>query len=305
VRNDLLNVVAVYANPIRWESRKRLHREFEQHMLDSGVSLTTVECQHGDRPYDLDDHPHINRVRVRASSVCWQKESLLNCGISRLPDSAKYIAWIDADISFRKPNWASETVHRLQQYPIVQPWDTCYDLGPNGEHLELHKSFCAQYWRRKPLWCDGPYEFWHPGYAWACTRQTLEWLGGLLDIGITGANDHHMALALIGKAHLSLPGGVHPNYRRHVMNWQERAVRHINQHVGFIEASSIEHHFHGAKKDRKYIDRWQIVTGNNYDPDHDIKRNTHGVIELCGNKARLTHDLDIYMRQRNEDANTY
>ena len=48
MRPDLLHVVAVVANPIRWESRLRLYRQFEERMLDSGVQLTTVECAYGE-----------------------------------------------------------------------------------------------------------------------------------------------------------------------------------------------------------------------------------------------------------------
>jgi hypothetical protein len=41
-----------------------------------------------------------------------------------------------------------------------------------------------------------------------------------------------------------------------------------------------------------------------FDPDNDIKRNSWGVLELCGNKPRLQHDLDEYFRLRNEDVNS-
>ena len=51
MKPELLHVVAVHSNPARWESRTRIHLDFEQHMLDSGVQLTTVECAHGDRPF--------------------------------------------------------------------------------------------------------------------------------------------------------------------------------------------------------------------------------------------------------------
>ncbi len=62
---SLLHVVAVVANPVRWHSRIQLYREFEQHMLDSGVHLTTVECAYGDRPYELNTNTRVNHVPVR------------------------------------------------------------------------------------------------------------------------------------------------------------------------------------------------------------------------------------------------
>ena len=41
-----------------------------------------------------------------------------------------------------------------------------------------------------------------------------------------------------------------------------------------------------------------------FDPDTDLKRNTFGVLELAGNKPELARELNLYFRQRDEDANT-
>lgn len=300
-----LDVVAVYNNPLRWDSRKRLHDAFEQHMLDSGVRLTTVECAYGARPFELPDHPHINRVRVRAKTWIWLKENLINLGIAHLPHDWKYVGWIDADIMFRAPHWASDAVHALQHYEVIQPWANCYDLGPKDEHLEAHASFCYLFRQGKPVMMphQSPYRFGHPGYAWCATRQAIEWLGGLLEIGILGAGDHHMAGALVGLAYRSMPGGISDSYKRHVMQWQSRAMAHINKNIGFTYGT-IEHSWHGRKSDRAYIERWKIITDNHYDPDTDIKYNSSRVLELAGNKPQLAFDIDLYFRQRSEDVNS-
>ena len=301
----LLHVVAVVANPIRWQSRIRLYREFEQHMLDSGVRLTTVECAYGDRSYELAANPHIRHVPVRSKTLVWNKECMINRGIAHLPADWKYVAWIDADVIFRKANWAVETIHALQLYDVVQPWSDCYDLGPADEHLQTHRSFCRLYKEGKPITPSGAagYEFAHPGYAWAATRPALECLGGLLDTAALGAADHHMALALIGRAGESLPGAIHPNYRRTVMRWQERAMQHACGNIGYVPGS-IEHRWHGSKDLRKYVDRWSILLKHGYDPLEDLKRNTSGLLELAGNKPALHRDIEAYFRQRNEDAVT-
>jgi hypothetical protein len=302
VKAELLNVVSVVFNPIRWQSRIALYRQFEQHMLDSGVHLTTVECALGERPFEL-DNPRVNHVKVRANSILWNKENLINLAIARLPPDWKYVAWLDADILFRQPGWASETVQALQQYHVIQPWESCYDLGPHGEHVDLHHSFLSLWWKDKSIRFGGGYTFAHPGYAWACTRQAFEWLGGLIETAALGAGDHHMALALIGRVGESVPGGLSASYLRHLNIWQARALQHINFSLGFLQGSTIEHFWHGRKEDRHYSLRWDIVTGNQFDPDTDLKRNAFGVLELAGNKPGLEHDLDTYFRQRNEDGN--
>jgi hypothetical protein len=76
VQSDLLHVVTAISNPIRWKSRNRLYKEFEAHMLDSGVRLTTVECAYGDIPHALDCAPEVNHVQVYGKTQLWIKENL-------------------------------------------------------------------------------------------------------------------------------------------------------------------------------------------------------------------------------------
>ena len=308
MQNALLNVVTCISNPIRWKSRITLYNQFEEEMLDSGVKLTTVECAFGERPYEL-SNPHVNHVKVRANAgaLVWNKENLLNIGINRLHADAKYIATIDADVSFRQSGWAAETVHALQHYAVVQPWSECYDLGPNDEHLETHTAFTKLVFQKKPI-VQGPnamsvYKFGHPGYAWAYTRQALEWVGGLIESAGLGAADHHQAMALIGRVDESIPENISEAYKAPLRLWQSRAMANIHKNISFVPGT-IEHRWHGQKALRAYVDRWQILINNKFDPSTDLKKNTYGVVELASNKPELRLDIDRYFRSRNEDANT-
>jgi hypothetical protein len=303
-----LYVVAVVSNPVRWNSRNRLYREFAQHVLDSGAKLLTVECAFGDRPFELNDQPHVQHVGVRASgaALVWSKENMANIGISRLPPEAQYIATLDADIRFHRPDWASETVEMLQHFPVLQPWSDCYDTGPIGEHLELHRSFCRLYHERQPI-VQGPhagktpYRFAHPGFAWAYTRQALDQVGGLIETAALGAADHHMALALIGRVDESIPGQMSEGYKKPLHVWQQRAVTHIARNISFVPGT-ITHNFHGAKKKRYYVDRWNTLIKHGFDPATDLRRNSYGVFELALNKPELRHDIFRYFTSRNEDS---
>jgi hypothetical protein len=304
MRSDLLHVVTCVANPIRWASRISLYRQFEAHMRASGVRLTVVECGYGDRPFALGGAPDVTHVPVRARTLVWTKENLLNLGVARLPQDWKYVAFIDADVFFRRADWASETVQALQQYDVVQPWADCYDLGPRDEHLQLHRSFC-RLWHEGRLEGagSGAYEFGHPGYAWAFTRQALEWLGGLVETAALGAGDHHMAGALVSRVDMTIPGGLSAAYARPLYAWQARAAREIAGNISFVPGT-IEHRWHGPKARRQYVERWELLRRHAFDPDQDLKRNVWGVLELAGNKPGLRQDIDRYFRSRDEDANS-
>ncbi len=397
----LLDVVTCYFNPIRFETRLRLCKEHLEHLLDTGVRPTVVECQTGERPFELPGQisEHVRHIGVRSKTLLWNKENLIKIGITRLDPDWKYVCWTDADIKFRKPDWGFQTVHALQIYDVIQPWSDAYDLGPQDQHLAAYKSFMHQWYHghsvvygidpsksafekrvqgitpsslhptqkllntpgqvhhdssgRKPDHPDhpdhpdkpgkckkcggeygccecppcpppyygfapspsiaakipwwkrdgGPHEYPHTGYAWAMTRAAVDATGGPFEYAATGAGDYHMALALIGFADNSMPRKTNGSYRKHLKEWEIRALHGINFNFGYLQGT-IEHCWHGRKSDRRYIDRWQIALEHDFDPDHDIMRNSMGVLELTCRKPKLRHDLDVYLNQRWEDSNT-
>ena len=299
-----LHVIAVISNPVRYESRVRLFRQFQTHMREAGVHLVIVEAAFGDRPFTVTRSDDPDHLQVRHFTEVWNKESMMNAGVqhlSRIRPGWKAVATIDADIEFLRPNWAEETLEALQHYAVIQPWSDCFDIGPHHESLQSHRSFMRCYVEGVPI-PPGPYDpFAHPGYAWAWRRDALEHLGGFIEIGAAGAGDHHMALALIGKAEKSLPGGISAGYREEVMLWQARAEAQIVRNVGYLKGA-IRHYHHGPKAKRFYQDRWSILTSEGFDPRVDLKRNSFGVLELAGNKPGLRDKLRGYMRARDEDS---
>lgn len=305
-----LHVFAPRANPLRWKAPHANWERFAEHMLASGVTLHVIECAYGDADFEC-KLPGVDHIGVRAVTRPWNKENLLNIGIRRHPE-AKYIAWIDADVLFRNPNWAEQTVHALQHHDVVQPWSDAYDLGPNGEHMGVHRSFAKLWSEGKPVcamdkgWWKfdgGPYEYAHTGYAWAMTRQAYDWLGGLFEVGGMGSGDHHMALAFVGRADKSVPGEASEGYLKALKVWEDRARTHINGNVGYV-GGTVEHMFHGRKPDRQYVGRWDMFVKHKFDPITDLKYNGYGVVEWAGNKPELARDFNRYLASRNEDINS-
>jgi hypothetical protein len=72
---DMLHVVTVVANPVRWKSRMQLFDVFLHGMREAGVKLTVVECQYGERPFELSGVPGINHVGVRAKTLLWNRSA--------------------------------------------------------------------------------------------------------------------------------------------------------------------------------------------------------------------------------------
>lgn len=303
---DKLWVIAVVSNPVRYKSRYDLFQKFKAKMDCAKVNLLVVELALGDRPFEITEKDNPHHVQVKAWDEIWHKENLINLGISRLPPDWEYVAWIDADIEFMRHDWAEETVHMLQHNMVIQMFQNAVDLGPDGEVLKTFDSFMWSWVTHQPHPYSkrnhsGNYPHWHPGFAWAARREAIDHLGGLIDFAVLGAADHHMAWALVGKVVENSPKKISESYKKHLEIWQERASTHIRQDVGYM-AGTIFHHWHGKKSDRKYVERWQILFKNNFDPELDLKRDWQGLYILTHKGERMRNDIREYFRQRNEDS---
>jgi hypothetical protein len=63
--------------------------------------------------------------------------------------------------------------------------------------------------------------------------------------------------------------------------------------------------WHGRKQQRGYVERWKILTGNNYDPDTDLKKDPQGLWQLVVESPRqikMRDEIRAYFRSRNEDS---
>jgi len=142
----------------------------------------------------------------------------------------------------------------------------------------------------------------HPGYAWAIWRETLNGVGGLIEVNGLRAGDHQMAMGFVGKLDQGIHGMTPPDYQAAVRTWMERAHKFAQGSVGYVQGT-LEHAFHGAKDKRQYHERWDILVTHKFNPVTDLKRNVYGVLELAGNKPAMERAFDSYYRQRDEDAN--
>lgn len=326
-----LHVVTAISNPERYRSRYSLFKNFEKHVLDSGAKLYVVEAAFGERPHAITTANNPNHIQLRTSSEIWHKENMLNIGISRLPSDWKYVAWIDADITFARPDWVDETIHQLQHFHIVQMFSHAMDLAPDyaptpdfygtfakpaswaycyvhnlpRANTDLKKELLTgKMIFEKQLAGDG-YSFstggfyFHPGYCWAARREAFDALGGLIDFSILGAADYLMAGCLTGL--LSLPDSTAPSYNRWIQEWKMRADRYIRGNIGYVPGT-VMHNWHGRKKQRGYRDRWKIFSDHKFDPELDLKKDWQGLYQLTDRTPGLRDDIRLFMRSRCEDS---
>ena len=313
---DRLYVVTVIFNPRRFRSRYRLYRTFAKEMADAGVQLLTVEIAFGDRPFEVTNAFDPWHLQLRTSVEMWHKERGLNLGVEklrRMVPCAKYIAWIDADVSFTRSDWAQETIQMLQHHPFLQLFGCTANLDPD-DHIQWSCPSCLREFLEKgyfkgastiaPAYATGG----HPGLAWAATTAALDSVGGgLLDICIAGSGDSLMANALKGNWNQGVGldfkndlSGFAPGFLEYIKQWGIRAEA-FHGNVGFVPGT-VTHHWHGKSDQRGYKPRMDILRKWKFDPATDLRIDAQGLYEFTGTKPGMEGELKRTMVGRNEDS---
>jgi len=316
-----LYVITCIFNQNRYASRYRLYQGFEKHCIDSGAVPYTVEIALRDRHFEVTEPKHEGHIQLRTESELWYKENGGNVALSWLPEDWEYVAFVDADFLFTRPDWANETLHMLQHYDAVQMFSNLTYLDssfqPHNQMFGFAYLHCQgeQPSEQGPVTegCGGSVVTMGTlgrrsahrgavGGAWAFRRAAMDKLGGLLETCILGSGDWHMAFALAGRddVHPEMKFDAIPQYVKAIQDWRERA-RDLRGNIGYVNANAI-HHWHGPLKNRGYNTRWQILTKNQFDPYLDLRRDWQGLISLTKHKPQLRDDIRRYFRERNEDA---
>lgn len=297
--DDKLNVIMVLSNPCEYKRRWFLAKQFMQHMADTNdVELYVVELAYGNQQYKITDANNKKHLQLRCDIPLWHKENMFNIAVNKLlPSDWKSVAWIDADVEFENVMWASDTLKILNGCKdVVQVFSHCIDMDRQESAMSIFSGFGFQYEMGVKLGSTGV-NFFHPGYGFAFTRKAYDKIGGAFQYGILGSGDHHMAQAFIGNPN-SANTNASEGYKNILKEYTKKckAIR-----LGYTPGV-IRHYFHGSKKNRKYIERWQVLVKHQYDPYKHVEVNEDGLLvpsALC--PPELPADILNYFTERLED----
>lgn len=305
-------------NPVGYRSRIRNYKIFADGLARQNIDLYTVELAFNDDAFQLSG----DRVfQLHTNSVLWQKERMLNYAIERLPDDCEYVAWADCDLLFTD-GWGAQAVDLLQDADVVQLYKTVHFLPPNVEDSSMPSladsshdlgfgtaghGIVAQK-KHHPDWHQLRKQRMLPyaelGFAWAAKRALFEHTQ-LYDKLILGSGDALFADACLDTL------GAHPYWgssprklQTDMLSWAKRIGGRALR-CDYLD-QGIFHLFHGARQDRGYRTRQQILLDHDFDPEHDVAL-VNGVYEWSSDKPGLHAAVRAYFHQRREDfalANT-
>lgn len=302
---DLI-VVTCYFNPQSYHSRRVNYERFASALQDRGIPLLTIECALGERPFELSDGPA--SIRVRAQSVLWHKERLINIAIKKASLSFTKIAWVDADVLFEDPSWFWRASEALETWPVIQLFDEVVRLPRNTQSYSSEHpswtSFAARSQRSPGCHLHGWFRHGHTGYAWAASREVLQ--NGLYEMCISGGNDHLMAHAFVGDWHsrcidglVGLGSALHISFRR----WARSIQDYTRGRLGYVDGR-ILHLWHGEDRNRTYYAWSEQLKNLRLRPDTDLCSNESGCLEWTGLNPKAQQWSSLLFASRREDGET-
>jgi hypothetical protein len=313
--------VTSYYNPAGYQRRKANYQLFRERLP---LPLLTVEWSPtGDfelRPGDADV-----LVQLRGGDVMWQKERLLNIGVSRLPPQCKHVAWVDCDLVFERQDLGNAILDALEAAPLVQLYDRVAHLAPTPLDALARLANCksgsvlleregaasaheaaARAGRPSPIsvtFQDHDHLGTKPsvGFAWAARRELLE-RHPLFDEWVIGGGDSAYFYAAAGMPEQVIKNHSLADTHRDGFLPRARALAaEIAGRIGYVPGR-LYALWHGKLEDRRYRSRYSILAKHAFDPRRFLQRSPSDVWEWSGAPQGLPDEIRAYFHQRKEDG---
>lgn len=279
-------------NPSKYQSLIDNYKTFSSSLKKQGAELITLELAFGNDEHVLDG------VKLRSNSVMWQKERLINYGISL---SKSNYAWLDADVIFKDNDWIQKAEDLLKRYHVIQLFKRVFYL-PQGDSCYAGKQHCEfpslawqadKYpdWLKRRLAKGLPFA--SPGFAWAARKSALDYI---YDKDVIGSGDCLFVDCLFGSWKLhGFDRKFNDKTKESVAKWC-KSLKKLS--VGYLPVD-IFHLWHGDLRNRGYARRHQILLKHDYDPENDIKL-VNNVWEWASDKLAMHEDVRNYFNDRKD-----
>lgn len=247
------------------------------------LPVFTIELVYEGRTPEIPDAIH-----VHANSVMFHKENLYRILETKLPRKYKKLAFLDCDILFDDPKWYSKVSKLLDEYDVVQPFETAHWMDLTYTQLELSRKTVLG--MKTHTW-DFNY---HPGFAWCMTREWYNY-NGFFDYAVSGSGDTLSTAAWMKKkfppGFQSLPKALRYEYSKFLNKSCPK--------ITYLKGVNVFHLYHGSRNNRQYSVRHKMLEINHSITDL-VKKNPDGVYEWKHPEKWNPIFLE-YFKQRNDD----
>lgn len=259
-------IISVYFNPQDSEYRRKAFKQYYDSIKHLNHKI--IECVIGDSKSDLSVYAKKDKdiEIIRADSLLWHKESLINYAVKKLDPKYKYVFWIDADVTFKNLSWVVLAINELKTHNIIQLFSVCYHLDKDQKPEDCHKnnkawlSFCTN-WKLKSKFAKSEiYDLHgHVGFAWGATREVLDAVP-LYDKCLVGGADHIVAHAASGQFNFPCITKAFKEELKEIDAWQRKFYEVVQGKIGYV-SGILYHTWHGDITKRQYLKRIKDFDG--------------------------------------------
>jgi len=300
--SDAFWVITSYFNFCHFASKRQNYFLFRSRLSELGVNCLTVECALAGDIFELPNDADI--IRVRTSSVMWQKERLLNIALESLPSNCRFVAWVDSDLLFQNSRWHLESAAALETFGVVQLYEEVVRLPRVGSRFEVSGAMELSFMGglNSSIKAGTSARLGSPGFAWAARKEVLNGCNGFYDACIVGGADRLMAHAWFGDYQAAVVRDIAiDRIWPHFELWAKQAHRVARGSVAMV-GGAVHHLWHGELLNREYFRRHRQVAELGFDPVVDLTLNHYGCWEWNSHKPELHSWLKAYFQERLEDG---
>ena len=289
-RSEQIAIITTHYNPQRFTRLRETYYEWLPSLGPMTDRLTCIELVMDDDDPEIAGSVVIRGTRER--HTLWQKEVMLNIAIRKLPESVRYVAWIDHDIVIHDRNWLERSIALIDGGAIaVQLFSTMNFLALNRTIDSVKRGSV-----KHGTGC--------PGGAWIADRDYLDRIGGLWAHNIVGGGDVAFYVAATGHR-----GTWSSYFQRH----QGEYAADFAQWVAMADAArsgriatnldcDASHLYHGSRENRQYVSREEIVSRNRFDPRLHVEIDSTGLLAWTDDAPQLLkREVAEYFERRRED----
>lgn len=311
VGSKMIAAITCFFNPTNSKYRLDNFHQFRKFLNEEKIPLYCVELVFENREFQLKKTDADHMLRIRSTSLMWQKERLFNLILDSLPKEIDKLVWIDCDVIYPNKGWSKRISDKLETHQLIQPYTWAISLPqcklsrPSEYHWVNHdcygagnirKSFCYYACHRDTypgLWGG------HVGYVWAATRELME-KHRFYDVIITGAGDLFMCMAAWGMFaavdRTPYIGGMNQETFNHFFDWGLPFYMDVKKSggPGYTE-DVILHLWHGDVTNRNYLEYSECLAKCHFSPDKDLELDENKIWKWK-RKNYWLHDLvrDIF-----------
>ena len=244
-----------------------------------------------------DEEPQIiDAIHLTTDFIFYQSERLYRVLESHIPKYFTKIVYLDADVVFDNPNWYNDLSDKLDQYNIVQPFETAKWLDLTYKNVYFQKKTAALIDNNHE--CKRVFDYYHDGFAWGFQRKWYQDVG-LYDYDIL-AYSHRISVImwLNIKNYSSL---YCPPYNNAMIDEFKRKLQNNMPTIGYLQGTTLYSLYHGSYKNRRYRNIWKILKSVK-DIRDIIYTDTNGVFRLKPSGYKYKSRLSKYFIDRDDDS---